>query len=87
MAPEIPALKKLTEPHARQDRVRLTLCIHRKPGTSVEEFQRYWREEHSQLFAGIAVVKSNLLTYEQVGGSLYNIFESLLSDLRSDRWC
>ena len=40
--------------------------IYRKPGMSVEDFHNYWREEHSKVFAGIAVVKKNLLKYEQV---------------------
>lgn len=51
---------------AKQDRVRLTLLVHRKPGLSLSEFQKYWREQHAGVFTGIAVVKKNLLSYQQV---------------------
>ena len=50
----------------RADRVRMMALIYRKPGMSVEDFHNYWRDEHSKVFAGIAVVKKNLLKYEQV---------------------
>ena len=33
---------------------------------SRDEFQRYWREEHSDIFSSIAIVKKNLVNYEQV---------------------
>ena len=58
MAPPLPKL--------RQDRVRLIIFIYRKEDTSVEDFQNYWRNEHSQIFSSIAIVKKNLLGYEQV---------------------
>ncbi len=51
---------------ARQDRVRLTLLVYRKEGISRDEFQRYWKDEHSKIFSGIAIVKKNLLSYVQV---------------------
>ena len=51
---------------AKQDRVRLTLLVHRKPGLSLGEFQKYWREQHAGVFTGIAIVKKNLLSYQQV---------------------
>lgn len=50
----------------RQDRVRLSAIIYRKKGMSVEEFSKYWREEHAKLFANLPIVKKNLLKYEQV---------------------
>jgi uncharacterized protein (TIGR02118 family) len=33
--------------------VKLIYCINRKPGMSVEEFQRYWRETHGPIAARI----------------------------------
>lgn len=66
MTDTIPRVKTLKEPMYRHDRVRLTVLIYRKPGMSTEEFQKYWRTEHSQTFAKLAVVKRNLLKYEQV---------------------
>ena len=53
-------------PTASKDRVRLTLLVYRKPGMSLNDFQQYWREQHSQIFTSIAIVKKNLLRYEQV---------------------
>lgn len=29
--------------------IKLVFCLRRKPGMSVEEFQRYWREDHVPL--------------------------------------
>ncbi|KII84840.1 hypothetical protein PLICRDRAFT_45646 [Plicaturopsis crispa FD-325 SS-3] len=48
----------------RTDRVRVVGLVKRKEGISKEEFNRYW-VEHGKLFAGLAVVKRNLLKYEQ----------------------
>jgi uncharacterized protein (TIGR02118 family) len=31
--------------------IKLTYCLRRKPGMSVEDFQRYWREVHAPLVA------------------------------------
>ena len=53
-------------PKNRTDRVRLVVLIHRKPGTSVEDFQVYWRNEYSKVFSSIPIVMKNLLNYEQV---------------------
>ena len=33
--------------------VKLIYCITRKPGLSVEEFQRYWRETHGPIAARV----------------------------------
>ena len=52
--------------NVRADRVRLVILINRKEGMSVEDFQKYWRDEHSHLFSSLAIVKENLLKYEQV---------------------
>ncbi|KAJ6468121.1 hypothetical protein C8R47DRAFT_1151915 [Mycena vitilis] len=49
----------------RTDRVRLILLVKRKPGVSKEEFSRHWTEVHGPLFAGLDIVKKNLLKYEQ----------------------
>lgn len=51
---------------ARKDRVRLTLLVYRKQGMSLDEFQQYWKNQHSEVFTSIAIVKKNLLNYEQV---------------------
>ena len=37
--------------------VKLIYCITRKPGLSVEEFQRYWRETHAPIAARIPGVR------------------------------
>ena len=29
--------------------IKLVYCVHRRPGLSVEEFQRYWLEDHGAL--------------------------------------
>ncbi len=34
--------------------VKLIYCITRKPGMSVEEFQRYWRETHGPIAARLS---------------------------------
>lgn len=64
--PEVPPLHKPSEMQYRRDRVRLTVLIYRKEGMSTEDFQKYWRDEHSQCFAHLKIVKTNLLKYEQV---------------------
>ncbi|MCJ1458969.1 hypothetical protein MMC28_009346 [Mycoblastus sanguinarius] len=56
-------------PDVRQDRVRLVILLHRKESMNVDDFQEYWRNEHSQVFSSIAVVKKNLLSYEQAHGN------------------
>ncbi len=37
--------------------VKLIYCITRKPGLSVDEFQRYWRETHADIAARIPGVR------------------------------
>ncbi len=37
--------------------IKLIYCINRKPGMSVEEFQRYWRETHGPIAARIPGVR------------------------------
>ena len=54
------------KPLVRSDRVRMIAIVFRKPGMSAEDFQRYWREDHSQLLASTTIAKRNLLKYEQV---------------------
>ncbi|KAJ7629244.1 hypothetical protein DFH06DRAFT_1226202, partial [Mycena polygramma] len=49
----------------RTDRVRLAVQVTRKAGMSKEDFRRYWTEVHGPLFAGLNVVKANVLKYEQ----------------------
>lgn len=63
-------------PTARKDRVRLTILLYRKPGMSRSDFQHYWREEHSAIFSSVAIVKKNLLNYEQVGEKSFFALQS-----------
>ena len=44
--------------------IRLTFMLRRKPDLTIEEFQRYWREEHGPLVASVAH-KLNILRYVQ----------------------
>lgn len=45
--------------------LKLTFCLHRLPGLSREEFQRYWRETHGPLVRRHAAVLG-VLRYVQV---------------------
>jgi len=45
--------------------IRLVFLLRRKPGTSLEAFQRYWREEHGPLVASVQM-KIGALRYVQV---------------------
>ncbi|KAI1796519.1 hypothetical protein LXA43DRAFT_987989 [Ganoderma leucocontextum] len=54
-----------TAPSLRPDRVRLAVLMAPKPGLSFEEFDRYWLDVHAKVFSSIAIVKRNLLKYEQ----------------------
>jgi uncharacterized protein (TIGR02118 family) len=45
--------------------IRLVFLLRRKPGTSLGEFQRYWREEHGPLVASVQT-KIGALRYVQV---------------------
>lgn len=44
--------------------IRLVFLLRRKPGTSLAEFQRYWREEHGPLVASVQM-KIGALRYVQ----------------------
>ncbi|RPD63987.1 hypothetical protein L227DRAFT_521254 [Lentinus tigrinus ALCF2SS1-6] len=52
-------------PSLRTDRVRLAVLMAPKPGLSFKEFDRYWLDVHANVFSSIAIVKQNLLKYEQ----------------------
>ncbi|KAI0326539.1 hypothetical protein GY45DRAFT_1258785 [Cubamyces sp. BRFM 1775] len=54
-----------SKPAVRTDRVRLAVLMAPKPGLSFEEFDRYWLDVHAEVFSSIAIVKRNLLKYEQ----------------------
>ncbi|HEY3484018.1 MAG TPA: EthD domain-containing protein [Ilumatobacteraceae bacterium] len=45
--------------------VRIVYCLRRKPGMSVDEFQRYWREVHAPLVAERAALLG-VKKYQQV---------------------
>ncbi|KAJ7649380.1 hypothetical protein DFH06DRAFT_1326110 [Mycena polygramma] len=49
----------------RTDRARIAILMTRKPGTSKEEFGRYWTEVHGPQFIALDIVKAKLLKYEQ----------------------
>ncbi|KAJ7761902.1 hypothetical protein DFH07DRAFT_814474 [Mycena maculata] len=49
----------------RTDRVRLAILLKRNPTLTKEEFSQYWLGTHAALFSGLAIVKTNLLKYEQ----------------------
>jgi len=50
----------------RGDRVRIIGFIKRKPGISLEEFQRHWGDIHSKVYTNLGIVKRNIIRYEQV---------------------
>ena len=45
---------------------RVLAFLHPKEGVSFEEFDKYWREVHGDIFKSLPVVKRNLTKYEQV---------------------
>ncbi|KAJ6511561.1 hypothetical protein C8R47DRAFT_1296761 [Mycena vitilis] len=49
----------------RTDRARIAILMTRKPGTTKEEFGRYWTEVHGPQFIALEIVKAKLLKYEQ----------------------
>ncbi|TFK94630.1 hypothetical protein K466DRAFT_446764, partial [Polyporus arcularius HHB13444] len=48
------------------NRVRLAILISPKPGLSADDCRSYWLNTHSEVFSSIAIVKRNLLNYEQM---------------------
>lgn len=56
-------------PEARKDRYRVSSLLVKKTGMTDEEFFTYWRDVHGPLFAGLEIVKKNLIKYEQVSDS------------------
>ena len=56
------------------NRVRVLVFLHRKEGVSAEEFSKYWKDEHGDLFCNLPIIKKNLTRYEQVSStSLYTV--------------
>lgn len=49
-----------------KERARLMILFYRKKGMSFEDFDKYWREEHSQVALELPIFKKNILKYEQV---------------------
>ena len=45
--------------------VKLTCLLKRKPGMSVEEFHRHWRDVHGPLIAGLPNLARHVVRYEQ----------------------
>ena len=56
-----------TIPSYVPNRVRMLVFFTRKNGTTPEQFQDYWRTKHSKTFGDVAIVRKNLIKYEQVG--------------------
>lgn len=60
--------------------IKLTFCLRRRPDLSLEEFHRYWREEHGPLVADRAAVLG-IRRYQQV----HTLDESQLHAALQDR--
>jgi uncharacterized protein (TIGR02118 family) len=77
--------------------VKLIYCITRKPGLSVEEFQRYWRQTHAPIAARIPGVRryvqchtlpelysgENAPVYDGAAELWFDDYESFRSAMRS----
>lgn len=50
--------------------VRLISFLYRKPGMSVEDFAKHWRENHSRVFTSAKYVQEKVVNYEQVRSAL-----------------
>ncbi|KAF8899347.1 hypothetical protein BD779DRAFT_1667030 [Infundibulicybe gibba] len=53
-----------------KNRVRMVILSKRAPNITNEEFSIYWANSHSKLFSSLAIVKKNLLKYEQAHTNL-----------------
>ena len=53
-------------PAKSRERVRMMTLICKKPGMTYDEFYSYWRDTHSHILSSIPIVKTNLLSYQQV---------------------
>ena len=56
----------VTSPPVRTDRVRAIALMAKKTDMSDAAFFKHWQEVHGPLFAGLDIVKRNILKYEQV---------------------
>lgn len=54
---------------AAQARVRSTLPVYRRPRMNLKKFQKYWQEQHADIFTGIATDRKDLLSYQEVWGA------------------
>jgi hypothetical protein len=57
-------------PAVAEKRARMVALMYPKAGLPFEEIDRYWGDEHARIFTSIAIVKKNLIKYEQVSLSL-----------------
>ncbi|KAG8532948.1 uncharacterized protein KY384_002826 [Bacidia gigantensis] len=51
---------------ASPNRALLLIFFYRKEGMSFEDFDAYWRDEHSKNALSIPIFKRNILRYEQI---------------------
>ena len=56
----------MDSPGLSPSRVRLAALLTPKSDLTVEEFHNHWLNTHSKLFSSLAIVKKNLITYQQV---------------------
>lgn len=56
----------MAAPQLRTDRVRVMCILYPKEGMSFEDWSTYWRVKHQEVFKNLAIVKTNVLSYEQV---------------------
>ncbi|KAG8525379.1 uncharacterized protein KY384_009023 [Bacidia gigantensis] len=66
MSSQLPAVRHPDHPKVRKDRVRLLIFLYRKEGMSFDDFDNYWRDEHTEVICKIPIFKRNLLKYEQI---------------------
>ncbi|KAL3682391.1 hypothetical protein R1sor_000413 [Riccia sorocarpa] len=50
----------------RNPLVKMVILVKRKQGMSLEDFDKYWTEEHSSLVNGLPLFKEKIVKYNQV---------------------
>ncbi|KAG6919075.1 hypothetical protein DXG01_009328 [Tephrocybe rancida] len=62
----------------RTDRVRLLVFLKRKQGITHEEFSHYWHGPHARAFMSLDIVKTNVITYEQLHANIHQTAPAVL---------